>query len=365
MNRTLEQAIATRDNAFNAVRLALSLFVVFFHAYAIGQQGLDPLSKLLAPYTHIGQLAVGTFFLLSGVFVMQSWARDPRVWAFIVRRVARVTPGLTVCVTITALLAVSFFSLQGVAGVWAQETWHYITSNALLHFLKSDIPPDQLAIPGVFPDLPNRAMNGSLWSLYWEGKFYVLLALIGLLAVNRSPYWFTLVAGLLMLLLPVRPEIVRDYLWEYPLLTLFLVGVVLQTVARHVTIRWQAVAGAGAFFYLTRWGSVPLSFYLLSGIVALWLGSLSSLSHPGRAVAHLQKHDYSYSVYIYHWPVLQMLKSAFPEMNAIFLFLSGCLLLGPIALFSWFYVEAPCLRLGHTLCRRFPAPSAMRRQKAG
>lgn len=93
--RTLGQAIGTRNNNFNLVRLVLSLLVVLFHAYAVGQR-TDPLSALLQPYMHIGQLAVGTFFLLSGIFVMQSWLQDPRTWAFLVRRIARVIPGLAV-----------------------------------------------------------------------------------------------------------------------------------------------------------------------------------------------------------------------------------------------------------------------------
>jgi peptidoglycan/LPS O-acetylase OafA/YrhL len=351
--RTLQAAIGTRHNNFNAVRLLLASLVVLFHAYAVGQR-TDPLSALLQPHMHIGQLAVGTFFLLSGIFVMQSWLKDPRTWAFLVRRVARVLPGLAVCVTLTALLAVSFFSPQGVGGLFAADTWHYITSNTFLHYLKSDIQPNQLVIPGVFSQLPDPAMNGSLWSLYWEGKFYVLLALMGLLAMNRSPYWFTALAGLLIVLLPGRSEMVRDYLWEFPLLTIFLVGVVLQTIAQFLTVRWQHVVAAAIFFYLTRWGSVPFSIYLVCGVAALWLGS-----HNWQVAGHLQRHDYSYSVYIYHWPILQMLKSLFPEMNSIFLFLCCGAVLAPVAMLSWTLVEKPGIRFGHSLCRRFSRSAAV------
>ena len=353
MYRSLQFVTGSRDNNFNAVRLLLAIFVVFFHAYAVSGR-IDPVTNLLAPHATLGQLAVGTFFLLSGLFVMQSWVRDPRVWTFAVRRIARVIPGLVVCVTLTALIAVTFFSAQGLAGLVAPETWHYISSNALLHYLKSDIQPSQLVIPGVFANLPNTAMNGSLWSLYWEGKFYVLMALIGLMAVNRSPWWFTIIAGFLIVLIPSRPEIIRDYIWEFPLLTIFLVGVVLQTVGGFVTVRWQIVLGAAVYFYLTRWGSAPFSIYLLCGAAALWIGTL-----PVQFSQNLQQHDYSYSVYIYHWPLLQMLKSLFPEMNSIFLFATCCVVLVPVAMFSWFCVEGPCLRLGHALCRRFPVRSTV------
>ena len=352
ISRTLSQTIGTRNNNFNLVRLVLSLLVVLFHAYAVGQR-TDPLSALLQPYMNIGQIGVGTFFLLSGIFVMQSWSQDPRTWAFLVRRTARVIPGLAVCVAVSALVAVRFFSMEGAAGVFSAETWQYIVSNSLLHYLKSDIPTSQLVIPGVFSNLPDHAMNGSLWSLYWEAKFYVLLALIGFMAVNRSPYWFTAMAGLLIVLIPSRPEIVRDYLWEFPLLTIFLVGVVLQTLSSFITVRWQYVVGAAIFFYLTRWGSVPFSIYLFCGVLALWVGSI-----PVEVSKHLQHHDYSYSVYIYHWPLLQMLKSAFPEMNSIFLFISCCALLAPIAVLSWNFVEKPGIRLGHVLCKLVRKPAA-------
>lgn len=350
---TLYQATHSRENNFNTVRLTLSMLVVLFHAYAVGQQS-DPLSRLLEPYLNIGQLAVGTFFLLSGLFVMQSWLQDPRVWAFMVKRFARVFPGLFVCVLSTTVIAVSFYSVQGAAGLNTFEPWNYVVSNSLLHYLKADIPAGQLVIPGVFANLPNPAMNGSLWSLYWEGKFYVLLALIGMMAFNRSAYWFTAIGTLLIVLMPERPELVRDFVWEFNLLTIFLVGVVLQTLSSFITIRWQHVLAAGLFCYLTRWGSVPFSIYLFCGIAALWVGS-SRLPLP----SFFRQHDYSYSVYIYHWPILQMLKSSFPSVSGMILFITVTLLLLPISMGSWHFIEKPCMRLGRRICQRYTKPTAM------
>jgi peptidoglycan/LPS O-acetylase OafA/YrhL len=344
--RNLQEATRSHDNNFNLVRITLSLLVVFFHAYAVSNL-TDPLSAI-APALNVGQLAVGTFFLLSGFFVMQSWLKDPCLWAFLVRRIARVIPGLTVCVLLTAVFAVGFYSPQGVSGLMNSDTWNYIASNSLLHYLKSDIPTSQLIIPGVFADLPNQAMNGSLWSLYWEGKFYVLLALMGAMALTRSVYWFTAMTTLLIVLLPAKPELVRDYIWEFNLLTIFLVGMLLQTVSQFISIRWQHVLAATVFCYLTRWGSAPFSIYLVAGTAALWIGCMH---WPW--FRYLQRNDYSYSVYIYHWPILQMLKSSFPDLSSLGLFFGVAALLLPISILSWRLIEKPSMQVGRTLCKRF------------
>jgi peptidoglycan/LPS O-acetylase OafA/YrhL len=117
-----EKIIQSRDNNFNFVRLTAALSVVLYHACA----GRDPISDVLSPISNLGEVVVGVFFLLSGIFVIQSWLRDPNLVRFFIRRAVRILPALFVCVTATTLIAVTFFSQQGIAGLVDIAPWTYI-----------------------------------------------------------------------------------------------------------------------------------------------------------------------------------------------------------------------------------------------
>lgn len=73
-NEPLSQAIETHDNNFDLLRLIASSSVIFFHAFALSPVavGIDPFTKHLLPHISLGGLAVGGFFLISGIFVTQS-----------------------------------------------------------------------------------------------------------------------------------------------------------------------------------------------------------------------------------------------------------------------------------------------------
>src|SRR4051794_10817711 len=98
--RSLAQAIDAHDNGFNLVRLIAALLVVVYHAFqlsTLAPGARDGVSTLVAPVADLGMLAVGVFFMISGIFITQSWVRDPHLPHFALRRVARIVPGLFVC----------------------------------------------------------------------------------------------------------------------------------------------------------------------------------------------------------------------------------------------------------------------------
>lgn len=352
--RTLGAATETHDNGFNAVRLACALAVVVYHAYLMSPvtQLLDPVSAWLRPVTDIGALAVGIFFLISGMFVSQSWLRDPHLGRFALRRVARIVPGLFVALLITTLAAVVFFSERGLAGVFDPAPWRYIFGNTVLHWLQYNIPPEELRIAGV---LGGRDLNGVLWTLYWEGRMYVVLALVGVAAVLPMRQWLRGAAVFLLLAANLFPEVLSGYVWEVRLWSLFLTGVLLQTLAPQLRIGFVHVACALALVALnwTRSASLtphPLTWFgiaLVFATLALWIGSARV-----RGLGHVQRHDYSYAVYIYHWPVLMMVGAAVPSATPLRLLAITLAVLVPLVLLSWHCVEAPAMRAARRWLRR-------------
>ena len=344
--RSLETAIGNHANGFNLVRLVCALLVVVYHAVGMNPTApqRDPLSTLLAPHSDLGALAVGVFFVISGMFIARSWMSDPHLGRFALRRVARIVPGLFACLLITTVLAVTLFSADGWRGLLQTAPWRYIFGNTVLHWLQYNIPPAQLALPGV---LGGQHLNGPLWTLYWEGRMYVMVALIGLAAALPLRQWMRGAALFLLLAANLFPDVAGGYIWEVRMWSLFLVGMLLQTLAPAVHIGWRHVACALALLLLnwTRSASLtpsPLTWFgiaLLAVTLALAVGS-ARLPWAG----HVQRHDYSYGVYIWHWPLTLMLREILPPLGPLAFCSVAILAVLPLAMLSWHLVEAPALR---------------------
>lgn len=354
--RTLGAAIASHDNGFNLVRLVCATLVVVYHAYQFNtlRAAVDPLTTAMSPVTDLGSLAVAVFFLVSGIFISQSWMRDPHPLRYAVRRVARIVPGLLACVLLTVVLGYAFFSPQGLAGLLSAAPWRYVFGNATLHGLQYIIPPEQLRIPAV---LGGQDLNGSLWTLYWEGRMYVMVALIGISAALPLRSWMRGCALFLLLAANLFPDVAAGYVWEVRMWSLFLAGMLLQTLAAELSIGLPQVAAALALLLLnwTRFAALTpsaLSWFgiaLLACTLALWAGTARI-----PRIGHIQRHDYSYGIYIWHWPVLIMLRAVLPPIGALRLAALALAATVLAAVLSWHLVEAPALRAARRWLRRTP-----------
>jgi peptidoglycan/LPS O-acetylase OafA/YrhL len=275
-NRSLETIITSHDNNFNLVRLIAAIFVVIYHSYELNTRSpfmTDPLTSILSPYSNTGDVGVGTFFIISGIFVTQSWLRDANLVRFSAKRFARIVPGLFVCLLLTTVTAVIFCSEKGWRGLFTQAPWQYIFENTLIHRLKDIIPPVENQVPGIYYNLNNTFMNGSLWTLYWEVRMYVLLALIGVSSIIPARQWFASVAIFCLIAAAVHPELITPYMWEFKLFTLFMAGVLIQCCAAKIYIQVRHVVCAFAYLFLMYKAPTFFGVALCFGALSLWVGS--------------------------------------------------------------------------------------------
>lgn len=133
-------------------RAASILCVLAGHWFPLGPQGWGLNSSFAT-----GGMAM--FFCLSGFLITQLLIRDPRVGAFLIRRLARIVP-----LAWAAMLALAF----------VPGNLPHLPANLGFY---SNLPPVQL-------------MEGGhhLWSLCVEAQFYVTVALIVLIAGRRGLY---------------------------------------------------------------------------------------------------------------------------------------------------------------------------------
>lgn len=350
-NSVLANQIETSTNNFNLIRLVLALLVVYFHTYP-SQLGADPLTQILSPAVNLGEFSVGLFFFLSGLFVTQSWLKNPHCFAFLIKRIARMIPGLAVCVLITTITAVLFFSAQGYVGLGEKVTWTYILNNIFIFFLQGSVFHSSLKIPGVFNYLPESTINGPLWTLFWEGRFYIALAILGMSAITKSKYWFTIIGAIILIYIGLDTDTIllkiKYSLWEYKLLALFVSGMIVCTIANFLTIQLATLAGVILYVFFNHEGSGAFGIYLLGCTFALWFGTWDV-----KLLSFFRSHDYSFSIYIYHFPIMQMLKKyelASQWTGSLFLFTILALL--PFCAFSWKYVEKPSIGFAKKLTQR-------------
>jgi peptidoglycan/LPS O-acetylase OafA/YrhL len=338
----LEDALRSRNNNFNLIRLMAAVSVVFYHSYTYNTKNpgiVDPITTFLNNGVDLGALAVGIFFFLSGIFVGNSCLNDPNFIRFIIRRVARILPGLFICVAVTTVIAVIFFSKQGYVGLLDRRVWTYIVENSLIHQLKIAIPIEELRIDGVYYKLADHDLNGALWTLYWESRAYALIAIVSFMAIASQRVLLGVFSVLIVVLAKIYPSAIQGYYWEFNFLNLFFSGVFLACVARHINVTYKFFIGALFYFFFMNGFAGTFGVFVSAITLSLVVGC-NSIGRLG----HIQKNDYSYGIYIYHVPIIQMLKMSFESIGPASLFAMTLLFVIPAAFISWHFVERPVLR---------------------
>jgi peptidoglycan/LPS O-acetylase OafA/YrhL len=350
-NRTLAASLDEKRNSFNLVRLAAALSVIVTHGYLLmGQGDAQPL-KLITPYT-IGQHAVNIFFVLSGLMLMRSLARNPSLSAFAVNRALRIFPALFVFGVAFAFLAGPFLSTVS-AICYFTDAHTYLYPLELLVRFHEATPPH-----GIFAGLPMAAaINDSLWTIRYEITAYFCLALLFGLGLLRGPVGALLLLAATLVLMQANTlgwfgaehtpvEQVARYGF------CFLTGINLYHWRKRISNAWMwLIPTALAAYVLSDTAFAAPAFITLSAHLAILFGTRDF----GPLTSWTRETDISYGTYIYGWPVQQALITIAQGITPIMLALVSLLIVPVLGLLSWTYVEAPALRLKRSL--RFGRPA--------
>lgn len=333
------------DNRFDILRLFAAWLVLFSHCYPLGARPRsEPLASTLGIDT-LGGAGVAIFFVLSGYLVTLSLERSPSLLEFARRRALRIYPALiTICLLCVLVLGPLMTTLP-LTEYWHNSlTWSYLKTASAWSI--------RYPLPGVFTTNPApSAINGALWSLPYEIKCYVVLALISLLP---GPLRFkTLLLGIalvaLLLMRPVAPQLGvfdkflgMDY-YHVKLGLLFIVGAIFACWRTHIRpVLWPALVLLVGTFYLPQGGAWQMLLFLMGvGILTLWL-ALYARWLP-RVPARVG--DWSYGAYLYGFPVQQVLAHfKLHETSFVGYVLASTVITFALAGLSWHLVEKQALR---------------------
>lgn len=236
----------------------------------------------------------------------------------------------------------------------------YVVDNIALH-LGHD------RVNGTLETVPFKySWDGALWTLMYEFACYVVVGLgVSILRGGRL-----LTLGVVLLFAGSTIANFTQLAWG-----------VEESVATVRIFRLMAFFSAGAVLYLMR-ERIPFSGFLAAGaaaalVVLAWLGAFATtgglplaylLMYLG-SVARLQKvgskNDISYGMYIYAFPIQQLLALSFGKGLPLVVFISLSIVLTvPFAWVSWLLIERHAMKLKRLTARREPDPEGHLQQLA-
>ena len=288
--------------------------------------------------TELGTWAVAGFFCLSGYLIAGSRTRTGAL-AFLWRRVIRIFPALLVVLVVTVSVFAPIATATGHGSFTFNDAVAYVAKNITLYFMQWSIGTTLAAAP--YPD----AWNGSLWTLFYEFSAYITIGVI--LSSRFARRHAAAVLGALFVVAMVGTPWVdmnshtNLYKHATALGTYFLAGSLLWSLRDRVPLDsrplgYAALRLTALIGYLqpinTAWAALPLAYSLL------WLGN-------ELPIAWFSHTDISYGMYVYAFPLQQLLTLLTGNLNPFLLMTLAWPIVAVFAFVSWRLVEEPALRL--------------------
>ena len=331
---SLAERFDPRSNSLSVLRLAFAAIVALVHANANGWDRQPKIGD-----TALGELAVDGFFVVSGFLVVRSALRLPSLRRYAWHRALRILPGFWACLLLVAFVAAPLVAwLNGrpplVVLAGPDSSIRYVLRNVLLLIRQWDIAG--LAAGA------DHSLNGSLWTLFYEALCYAAVAvLVAVVTVARRRHVVAVaVGGAWLVVLATELGIVDGgpkYLPRFALL--FGLGAAGWLFSDRIRFGPAALIAAAAsllggllaFHEHRTLGAVGFAYLVLWAVVAL-------------PIRYEPPSDLSYGLYVYHWPVQQVLVAAGAVSLGVYGFaLLALALTAVLAAASWHWIEKPAL----------------------
>ena len=344
---TESELLSRSSNNFDFIRISASVFVLIGHSSDVlynKHLSFDP-AKWLFGFS-LQSLGVLIFFIISGFLVTKSFENKTSWIRFLAGRVLRIFPALIVVILISVFMLGSLVTTLHWNDYFSNHlTWQYLQNITLFRMY--------YYLPGVFDTNPIAgSVNASLWTLPYEFTCYLYIALIGIYSL-MSNKWISLVLFLVYFTAylfwqveidkVVIPIIGIDFRTFFLPFLFFLSGSVFYKFRHYIQFHIYGLLVCVAIFILTKINFLHHQF-LIPAITYIVLAF--ALSKNIRMYAVGKYGDFSYGLYLYAFPVQQLLVFLLPfKPSLIGMILLSFLCTFPFAWLSWYFVEKPALQL--------------------
>ncbi|MBS4213120.1 acyltransferase family protein [Neobacillus rhizophilus] len=331
--KSIDQYITTRKNNLDFIRFIAAALVLFSHSYplTLGNNGSEPFAILTKGQMTFGEFAVSIFFVISGFLITQSFERSKSPISYFKARFLRIFPGLIFVVFLSIFLLGPIFTDLSLKDYFtARDTYEYL-STISLYWIQYDLP-------GVFQtNVWPTAINGSLWTLWYEFFFYIVVAVLGvtrLLNKRIVLFVFILNAGLHFFN--------KDDLY-YDLFRYFSSGMLFYLFRKQIKLNGTiAILSFIILLLAPSFGYFESAFSIFGAYLIFYLGYEAKLG-----MHNFSKYgDFSYGIYIYAFPIQQIMVHLFNNklspLEDFFLSLPFTLI---FAFISWHLIEKNALKL--------------------
>ena len=295
-----------------------------------------------------GVLGVDGFFIVSGYLITKSFQSSDSLFNYFKKRVLRIYPGFIVAFLLCLFVLAPFVGAG--LSVFQPEV---IVRNFLRMFLLGE-PTAQ----GAFQDMPYPALNGSMWTIAYEFRCYILVALLGATGGLKSQYRWILLAALLATLIMngiggvhLETHGAARVLFGAPdqnlhLVGMFGAGMLFYLFRRHVVYDFKYALGSAVILFVAMFSSTLAELFLaiFGSYLVFWFALRSKVLSISRFT---NKTDLSYGIYLYAWPIQSTIAHLDPAINPWVLSAISLPLSAVAAYLSWTFVEKTPLNLAH------------------
>ncbi len=334
-----EMSDEVRQNNFRLLRFLTALTVAATHCLWI-IYGFNPSTEgtvgILIQASHCG---ICIFFGLSGYLITSSLTERPNFLNFAVSRIIRLCPLLIFSSLLIAFVFGPFFTTASFSDYYNDwRLWAYVPVTALSY--------SDMTLPGLFENAPaGGEVNVSIWTLKYEIIAYIALALLcsfGLLQKRFVWIWSGLAIATFLYVsyfTQLRAEfsvLMHGFRFGFA----FLIGVVLYTYRQQIPINLIGVFLVIGFAAYTNSSAYMEPFRIVAlTYTAIWFGSKKAtlLNFYNRFG------DYSYGIFVFHWPIAQVVLQTNPSISYGDLLTIVLPLTLGFSILSWHCIEAPLL----------------------
>mgnify|MGYP002856666226 FL=1 len=297
METQIELPTIPKENAFNAIRFILCLVVVFMHT--LGNVNIG--NKYLLD----GHMAVCGFFIISGFWVTKSYFLSENLKTFFIKRIKKILPMYYISVIGISIICV-FFSSLSVQEYFGLEYAKYLFWNCLfLNFMHPNLP-------GCFE---GNAVNGALWTIKVEIGFYIILPLIIYFwkriksQVGKNIYFIAL-----YVLSVIYNMVLKKYAeqWHLPyqlsyqlpgFISFFVSGIfIFLNWDKFLKFKKWMIIPSIAVYFIRYFTNTEILFPAAFAIIIVWSALVfKKLNFIGKDI------DFSWGIYLFHFPLMQML----------------------------------------------------------